>query len=79
MMAFGNIYRDRRVLLTGHTGFKGSWLSLWLNLWGADVLGYALEPRTEKDNFVVSLEKFSNKDRLGSYDSSNNKEILKFY
>jgi CDP-glucose 4,6-dehydratase len=36
-------WRDRRVLLTGHTGFKGSWMSLWLRALGADVTGYALQ------------------------------------
>jgi CDP-glucose 4,6-dehydratase len=39
-------WRGRRVFLTGHTGFKGSWLSLWLERLGADVTGYALEPPT---------------------------------
>jgi hypothetical protein len=37
-------WRGRRVFLTGHTGFKGSWLSLWLQSLGADVYGYALPP-----------------------------------
>lgn len=41
---FGGAYRGRRVLVTGHTGFKGSWLSLWLNALGADVSGLALDP-----------------------------------
>src|SRR4051794_11692584 len=36
------VYRGKRVLLTGHTGFKGSWLTLWLHDLGADVTGYAL-------------------------------------
>ena len=44
---FNNIYKGKRVLITGHTGFKGSWLSLWLMSLGADVLGYALPPQTE--------------------------------
>lgn len=39
-------WRGKRVLLTGHTGFKGSWLSLWLNQLGAKVHGYSLEPPT---------------------------------
>jgi len=43
---FDGIYRGRKVLITGHTGFKGSWLSLMLHQLGADVYGYALEPPT---------------------------------
>ncbi|MCU0602289.1 MAG: CDP-glucose 4,6-dehydratase [Desulfobacterales bacterium] len=41
-----DFYRDKKVLVTGHTGFKGSWLSLWLRELGADVIGYALPPPT---------------------------------
>jgi CDP-glucose 4,6-dehydratase len=41
---YGDVYRDRRVLLTGHTGFKGSWLALWLAELGARVTGLALAP-----------------------------------
>jgi CDP-glucose 4,6-dehydratase len=41
---FSDIYRERRVFLTGHTGFKGSWLALWLQNLGATVHGYALPP-----------------------------------
>ncbi len=51
---FRGYYRDKRVLVTGHTGFKGSWLSIWLNELGAKVIGYALEPYTVKDNFVLT-------------------------
>lgn len=40
------IYKNKRVFLTGHTGFKGSWLNLWLKTLGAEVLGYSLEPNT---------------------------------
>ena len=43
---FKNIYKNKKVLITGHTGFKGSWLTLWLKSLGADVLGYSLEPET---------------------------------
>ena len=42
--SFGGIYADRRVLVTGHTGFKGSWLALWLHSLGAEVAGLALDP-----------------------------------
>ena len=44
-------WRDRRVLLTGHTGFKGSWLLLWLRQLGAEVWGYALDPSAEANLF----------------------------
>jgi CDP-glucose 4,6-dehydratase len=47
-------YRDKKVLVTGHTGFKGSWLSIWLNELGAKVIGYSLKPHTEPNNFSVS-------------------------
>ena len=48
---FREIYGNRRVLITGHTGFKGSWLSLWLTELGANVIGYSLEPPTEPNLF----------------------------
>lgn len=51
---FNQIYKNKRVLVTGHTGFKGSWLSIWLNMMGAQVVGCALDPYSPKDNFVVS-------------------------
>lgn len=51
-------WSGKKVLITGHTGFKGSWLAIWLNMLGADVAGYALEPLTSDDNFVLTgLEK----------------------
>lgn len=49
-----NFWKDKRVLLTGHTGFKGSWLSLWLQLAGAELLGYALHPPTQPSLFEVA-------------------------
>jgi len=48
---FGNFYRGRRVLVTGHTGFKGSWLALWLRQLGADVTGLALAPDTSPSHW----------------------------
>lgn len=47
-------YSGKRVLITGHTGFKGSWLAIWLQELGAEVIGVALDPQTEKDNYVLS-------------------------
>ena len=51
---FGSVFKNKTVLVTGHTGFKGSWLCIWLKELGANVVGYALEPYTERDNFVVT-------------------------
>lgn len=51
MNLFNNVYQNRKVLITGHTGFKGSWLCLMLNQLGADVYGYALEPPTQPSLF----------------------------
>ena len=44
---FNNIYQGKKVLVTGHAGFKGAWLSLWLSKLGAQVIGYSLEPPTK--------------------------------
>lgn len=46
--------RDKRVFLTGHTGFKGSWLALWLHRLGATVYGYSLPSPTEPSNYALS-------------------------
>jgi CDP-glucose 4,6-dehydratase len=46
-----NFWNKKRVFITGHTGFKGSWLSLWLNYLGAEVTGYALNPPTDPSLF----------------------------
>lgn len=51
-MLDSNFWAGRRVLLTGHTGFKGSWLSLWLLRLGAEVWGYALEPESGHSLFT---------------------------
>ncbi len=52
--AFGGVYRGKTVLVTGHTGFKGSWLCLWLQALGARVVGYALRPPTEPNLFALA-------------------------
>ena len=51
---FDGFYKGKKVLVTGHTGFKGSWLSIWLHELGAEVVGVGLDPYSEKDNFVLS-------------------------
>ena len=52
-MSFANAYRGRRVFVTGHTGFKGSWLALWLKHLGADVAGFSIDIPTQPSNFEV--------------------------
>ena len=52
--AWRDSFRGRSVFLTGHTGFKGSWLTVWLARLGARVSGYALPPPTNPSNFVTS-------------------------
>jgi CDP-glucose 4,6-dehydratase len=47
-----SLFAGKTVLVTGHTGFKGSWLCLWLQKQGANVIGYALDPKDENDNFI---------------------------
>ncbi|MCH5231340.1 MAG: CDP-glucose 4,6-dehydratase [Muribaculaceae bacterium] len=51
---FDNFYKGKKVLVTGHTGFKGSWLSLWLHSLGAEVIGIGLDPYSERDNYVLT-------------------------
>jgi|GEM_PF-7127811 len=47
-------YRGKNVLVTGHTGFKGSWLSLWLQSLGAEVFGVALAPTHQIEAYQAS-------------------------
>ncbi len=79
------IYKNKKVLVTGHTGFKGSWLTIWLLNLGAKVIGYALDPQTEKDNFVLSGLKnyikeyradIRNKEKLFEVLSKENPDII---
>ena len=58
MADFGDVYRGRRVLVTGHTGFKGSWLTLWLKSLSAIVAGYSSDTPTQPSGFeLLGLEK----------------------
>ena len=56
--AFGGAYAGRTVLVTGHTGFKGSWLALWLLELGAEVAGFSLDVPSSPSHFeLIGLEK----------------------
>jgi len=51
---FDSIFKNKKVFLTGHTGFKGSWMSVWLSMLGANVRGYALKP--EKISLYIQVQ-----------------------
>ena len=70
-----NIFRNKKVIITGHTGFKGSWLSLWLVKNGANVIGISLnEPTTPSHYKVIDLAKHISDNRI---DIRNNKKLEK--
>ena len=57
VIAFSETYSNKRVLVTGHTGFKGSWLCQWLLELGAKVAGYSINTPTQPSNFeTLGLE-----------------------
>lgn len=77
---FDNFYKGKKVLITGHTGFKGSWLSIWLHQLGAEVIGIALDPFSERDNYVLSGIKDKITDIRGDIrDGTFLKEIFQKY
>ena len=49
-----NFWKNKNVFITGHTGFKGSWLSIWLEYMGANVTGYSLKPESSSCLFHES-------------------------
>ncbi len=74
---FNEFYRGKRVLVTGHTGFKGSWLSIWLHELGAEVIGVANNPFSKRDNFVLS--NIGSKIKADIRDGKRMKEIFAEY
>lgn len=76
-MSFSNIYKGKKVLITGHTGFKGSWLAIWLKNLGAEVYGYSLPPYTEMDNFVICKLSSQINHRVG--DVRNGQELKSYF
>lgn len=78
---FHNFYKGKRILVTGHTGFKGSWLSIWLHELGAEVVGIGRDPYSERDNFVLSCvgKKINADIRADIRDGEKMKEIFSEY
>ena len=78
---FDGFFNRKRVLITGHTGFKGSWLSIWLYDLGAEVIGVAQDPYTERDNYVLSgiRRKIKADLRADIRDGKKMKEIFQKY
>jgi CDP-glucose 4,6-dehydratase len=56
---FNSVYKNKKILITGHTGFKGSWLTIWLTKLGAKVIGYSLEEY--ENDYIFDHAKLSNK------------------
>ena len=64
-MLFSNAYKNKTVLITGCTGFKGSWLSLWLLKMGAKVIGISLDPPSSPSHFEsLNLSRYINDNRF---------------
>jgi CDP-glucose 4,6-dehydratase len=74
---FNNTFKNKKILVTGDTGFKGSWMCIWLKELGADVYGYALPPATKKDNFVTT--KLSEKINHQDGDVRNLEELKNYF
>lgn len=53
-MVYQNVFLNKTVLVTGHTGFKGAWLTVWLKMLGANLVGIALEPATEPSHYLAA-------------------------
>ncbi len=77
MNSFNNVFKNKTVLITGHTGFKGSWLTTWLHLLGAKVIGISNNIPTSPSHYKLFSSKFVVKDYFEDIrDKKNIKKIL---
>jgi CDP-glucose 4,6-dehydratase len=76
-MKFKNVFKNKKVLITGHTGFKGSWLSIWLNSLGANVIGVSKDIPTNPSHFkAAQVSKQINHNILDICDASKIRELV---
>lgn len=73
-MELETFYKNKRVLITGNTGFKGSWLSLILQEFGANVFGYSLQPESIKNNYIAS--NVSKKEKKSYFEDIRDRKTL---
>lgn len=78
---YNGFYKGKKILVTGHTGFKGSWLSIWLYELGAEVVGIGLDPYSNRDTYVLSGigDKIKADIRADIRDGESLKEIFNQY
>ena len=75
MQEMSEFYIGKRVLVTGHTGFMGSWLTKWLTMLNAEVCGYALDPPTQPNIYeTLNIKGIVSQDVTGDI---NNTELLR--
>ena len=72
---FNQVYKNKKVLITGHSGFKGTWLSIWLKLLGANLYGISKEVLTNPSFYEISSHKQNFKEEyffnISDYDTLN--------
>ena len=73
-----NFFKNKKVIITGHTGFKGAWLSYYLHLMGSKVMGISLKPSTKPSLFeILELKKKINSNFINVLDKKKLKKKLK--
>ncbi len=77
MVISNNFWKNKKVLITGHTGFKGSWLTIWLESMGAKIVGVSLDPLNEKN--LYDLAKIGKKIKSLRCDIRNRDELKKIF
>ena len=69
-------WKNKKVFITGHTGFKGSWMSILLNMLEADIFGYSLKPNKESLFNQANCKNFVKKNFYGNINNSKDLEVL---